>query len=294
MTKELVAFLAYLEHERNASPHTRLSYQTDLVQFAHFLKDKGLTLRHTDPVLVRAYLVHLHEQKQKKSSIARKLAALRSFFQFCLRKGWVDDNPAKVVASPKQDHPIPSFLSEQEMQTLLDMPQAVDVLGLRDKAILELFYASGIRLAELTGLNLEDVGLEERLAKVRGKGKKERIVPFGRKAQESLRAYLGRRGELLPKGRGETAIFLNYRGTRLTPRSVERTVDKYLRQAALLRKISPHSLRHSFASHLLGRGADLRAIQELLGHESLATTQKYTHLDLHQLLDTHRKSHPRS
>ena len=294
MTKELVAFLAYLEHERNASPHTRLSYQTDLVQFAHFLKDKGSTLRSVDPVFVRAYLVHLHEQKQMKSSIARKLAALRSFFQFCLRKGWVDDNPAKVVASPKQDRPVPSFLSEQEMQSLLDMPKADDVLGLRDKAILELFYATGIRLAELVGLNLENVGLEERLAKVRGKGKKERIVPFGRKAQESLRAYLGRRTELISKGRGETAVFLNYRGARLTPRSVERVVDKYLRQAALLRRISPHSLRHSFASHLLGRGADLRAIQELLGHESLATTQKYTHLDLRQLLDTHRKSHPRS
>jgi len=294
MTKELGAFLAYLEHERNASPHTRLSYRTDLVQFAHFLKDKGFTLRSADPVLVRAYLVHLHEQKQKKSSIARKLAALRSFFQFCLRKGWVDDNPAKVVASPKQDRPVPSFLSEQEMQSLLDTPKADDVLGLRDKAILELFYATGIRLAELVGLNLENVGLEERLAKVRGKGKKERIVPFGRKAQESLRVYLGRRAELLSKGRSETAVFLNYRGARLTPRSVERTVDKYLRQAGLLRRISPHSLRHSFASHLLGRGADLRAIQELLGHESLATTQKYTHLDLRQLLDTHRKSHPRS
>lgn len=294
MTKEMAAFLAYLEYERNASPHTRLSYQTDLVQFARFLKDKGITLRSADPGFVRAYLVHLHEQKNMKSSISRKLATLRSFFQFCLRKGWVDDNPAKVVASPKQDRPVPSFLSEQEMQSFLEMPQAVDVLGLRDKAILELFYATGIRLAELVGLNLEDVGLEERLAKVRGKGKKERIVPFGRKALESLRAYLARRGELLSKGRGETAMFLNYRGTRLTPRSVERTVDKYLKQAALLRKISPHSLRHSFASHLLGRGMDLRAIQELLGHESLATTQKYTHLDLHQLLETHRKSHPRS
>jgi len=293
MIKELSAFLAYLEHERNASPHTRLSYETDLAQFAVFLKDKGSALRSADPTLVRAYLVHLHERKLKKSTISRKLAALRSFFQFCLRKGWVEDNPAKVVAGPKPDRPVASFLSEQEMAAFLDMPQNRNVLDLRDKAILELFYATGIRLAELVGLNLEDVGPEERLVKVRGKGKKERLVPFGRKAEESLRAYLSRRAELLKKNSAETAVFLSYQGTRLTPRSVERTVDKYLRRAALKRKISPHSLRHSFASHLLGRGADLRAIQELLGHESLATTQKYTHLDLQQLLETHRKSHPR-
>lgn len=294
MTKELGAFLAYLEHERNASFHTRQSYRTDLLQFARFLKDKGFTLRTADAVLLRAYLVHLHELKHMKSSISRKLAALRSFFQFCLGKGWVEDNPAKVVASPKQDRPVPSFLSEEEMEAFLDLPETAKALGLRDKAILELFYATGIRLAELVGLNLEDAGLGERLVKVRGKGKKERLVPFGRKAEESLRTYLGRRAELLKVNPGERALFLNYQGSRLTPRSVERLVSKYLRRAALLRRISPHSLRHSFASHLLGRGADLRAIQELLGHESLSTTQKYTHLDLHQLLDTHRKSHPRA
>ena len=293
MIKELAAFLAYLQHERNASPHTRLSYETDLVQFARFLKDKGFTLKSADALVVRSYLVHLHEQGQMKSSMSRKLAALRSFFQFCLRKGWIEDNPAKVVSSPKLDRPVASFLSEQEMEALLDQPETEDALGARDKAILELFYATGIRLSELVGLNLEDVGLEERLVKVRGKGKKERLVPFGRKAEGSLRDYLGRRAELMEKNPAETAVFLNYRGSRLTPRSVERTVDKYLRRAALKRKISPHSLRHSFASHLLGRGADLRAIQELLGHESLATTQKYTHLDLQQLLETHRKSHPR-
>jgi len=294
MTKELAAFLAYLEHERNASSHTRLSYQIDLTQFAAFLKDKGSTVRSADPILIRAYLVHLHEQKHKKSTISRKLAALRSFFQFCLRKGWVEDNPAKVVTSPRPDQPVSSFLSEQEMAEFLDLPPSRSVLDLRDRAILESFYATGIRLAELVGLNLEDVGLEERLVKVRGKGKKERIVPFGRKAEDSLRAYLSRRDDLLRQDVNETAVFLSNRGTRLTPRSVERIVDKYLRRAALKRRISPHSLRHSFASHLLGRGADLRAIQELLGHESLATTQKYTHLDLQQLLETHRKSHPRS
>lgn len=294
MTRELAAFLEYLEHERNVSPHTRSSYTIDLEQFAAFLKEKGFDLRSVDPVLIRAYLVRLHERKDQKSTISRKLAALRSFFQFCLRQGWIEDNPAKVVASPKLDRPVASFLSEQEMETLLDLPGDDTVLGLRDKAVLELFYATGIRLAELVGLNLEDVGLDERLVKVRGKGKKERIVPFGRKAEASLREYLRRRVDLMAKNMGETAVFLNYRGARISPRSVERLVGKYLRQAALRRKISPHSLRHSFASHLLGRGADLRAIQELLGHESLATTQKYTHLDLHQLLEAHRKSHPRS
>jgi tyrosine recombinase XerC len=293
MTKELAAFLAYLEHERNASPHTRRSYAIDLGQFAGFLKEKGSDLRSVDAILVRSYLVRLHEQRQMKSSISRKLAALRSFFQFCLRKGWVEDNPAKVVVGPKLDKPVASFLSEKEMETLLDLPQGEGVLSLRDRAILEMFYATGMRLAELVGLNLEDIGLDERLVKVRGKGKKERLIPFGRKAEESLRAYFGQRADLLERNLSETAVFLNYRGTRISPRSVERTVGKYLRQAALKRRISPHSLRHSLASHLLGRGADLRAIQEMLGHESLATTQKYTHLDLHQLLDTHRKSHPR-
>ncbi len=294
MRRELAAFLAYLEHEKNYSPHTRSGYETDLRQFDEFLEEKGFDLKSADPLLIRSYLVRLHEQKNKKSSIARKLASLRSFFQFCLRKGWMEDNPAKVVVSPRLDRPVASFLSETEMEALLDLPEDEGVLALRDRAILEMFYATGMRLAELVGLNLEDIGLEERLVKVRGKGKKERLVPFGRKAEESLRAYLPSRTGLLEKNLGETAVFLNYRGTRISPRSVERLVAKYLRRAALKRKISPHSLRHSFASHLLGRGADLRAIQELLGHESLATTQKYTHLDLHQLMDAHRKSHPRS
>jgi len=294
MIKEIRAFLDYLEHERNASPHTRLSYETDLAQFAVFLKGKGLSFRDADSAVIRAYLVHLHESGLSKSTVSRKLAALRSFYQFGLRKRWVEDNPAKIVASPKTDRPVSSFLSEQEMADLLDLPRSGKVLDLRDKAILELFYATGIRLSELVGLNLEDAGLDERMVKVRGKGKKERLVPFGRAAEESLRAYLAGRAGLLKKSASEPAVFLSYQGTRLTPRSVERLVDKNLRRAALKRKISPHSLRHSFASHLLGRGADLRAIQELLGHESLATTQKYTHLNLQQILETHRKSHPRS
>jgi integrase/recombinase XerC len=189
---------------------------------------------------------------------------------------------------------VPSFLSEQEMAGFLEIPDSGRPLDLRDRAILELLYASGIRVSELVGINLEDAGLGERLIRVRGKGKKERLVPFGRAAADRLSAYLAARPALVLDRAGETALFLNYQGRRITSRSVERIVDKYIRLTAVKRKISPHSLRHSFASHLLGRGADLRVIQELLGHESLATTQKYTHLNLGQLMDVYQKSHPRS
>ncbi len=231
----------------------------------------------------------------KKSTIARKLASIRSFFQFCLKKKWLEDNPAKVVSTPKQDKHVPTFLSEEEMKHFLDIPQKPEkALDLRDRALLELLYATGIRVSELVGMDVDDVNFLERLIMVRGKGKKERLLPFGSKAEESLRGYIAQRS-LINKGNIEaTPLFLNYRGKRLTSRSVERIVNKYIRRAALRRKISPHSLRHSFASHLLSRGADLRVIQELLGHESLATTQKYTHIDLRQLLDVYRKSHPRS
>jgi site-specific recombinase XerD len=222
------------------------------------------------------------------------LAAIRSFFQFGVKKKWIAENPARVVATPRQETHVPSFLSEEEMTHLLDIPPSKKPLDLRDKAILELLYASGIRVSELVGINPEDVNLEERLVRVRGKGKKERLVPFGRMAGERLAAYLKVRSGLVQDRVGEKGLFLNYQGRRITPRSIERMVDKYIRLTAVKRKISPHSLRHSFASHLLSRGADLRVIQELLGHESLATTQKYTHLDLGRLMDVYRKSHPRS
>jgi integrase/recombinase XerC len=239
-------------------------------------------------------MAQLHEKRLKKSTLARKLAAIRSFLQFCVKKKWIAENPAKVVATPKQEKLIPSFLSEEEMANFLEVPGSKRPLDLRDKAILEVLYATGIRVSELVGINMEDVNLGERLVRVRGKGKKERLVPFGRIAEEGLKSYLRTRSLFLEDRIGEKALFLNYQGERITARSVERIVDKYIRQTALKRKISPHSLRHSFASHLLGRGADLRVIQELLGHESLATTQKYTHLNLGQLLDVYRKSHPRS
>jgi tyrosine recombinase XerC len=293
MRKELDEFLAYLTHERNASVHTISSYRIDLTQLAAYLDERKIRLPQIDNVVLRGFLVELYRKNLTKTSAARKLAAIRSFFKFCVRRRWLDDNPAKVVATPRLDQPVPGFLSEEEMRKLLEAPQTDDALGLRDRAILEVFYATGIRLSELVGIRLEDLSLEERMIRVKGKGKKERLVPFGRKAEASLRAYLGVRHEF-PLRLGETSIFLNYRGTRLSNRSVQRLTAKYLRQAALSRNISPHSLRHSFATHLLARGADLRVIQELLGHESLATTQKYTHMDVSQLLEIYRKSHPRA
>lgn len=294
MKTELGAFLDYLKHEKNASPHTIASYERDLKQLARYLKERNVSLRKTDNVILRGFLATLYAKRDKKSTVARKLAAIRSFFQFCIRKRWLEDNPAKVVATPKQEKPVPTFLSEEDMAAFLDLPETDKPLDLRDKCLLELLYATGLRVSELVGINLEDINFEERLIRVRGKGKKERLVPFGKIAEESLDRYIRARVQIHRGVIDDSALFLNYRGARITPRSVERVVDKYIRFSAMRRKISPHSLRHSFASHLLGRGADLRVIQELLGHESLATTQKYTHLDLKQLLDVYKKSHPRS
>jgi integrase/recombinase XerC len=292
--KELGQFLSYLKHERNASPHTIASYRRDLNQLGRFLEERGTVLTSVDNVILRSFLATLYERKIKKSTIARKLAAMRSFFQFCIRNKWIQDNPAKVVATPRQDKHVPSFLSEQEMEAFLDLPRSDKPLDLRDKALLELLYATGLRVSELVGINIEDISFEERLIRVLGKGKKERIVPFGKMAEGSLNEYMRARIAIHQGKIDEKALFLNYRGERLTSRSVERIVDKHIQSSAMRRKISPHSLRHSFASHLLSRGADLRAIQEFLGHESLATTQKYTHIDLKQLLEVYRKSHPRS
>jgi integrase/recombinase XerC len=294
MRRELSEFLDHLRYERNASAHTVSGYRRDLTQFFGYIEERGGSLRKVDNVQIRGFLAQLHERRLKKSSSARKLAAIRSFFRFAVAKKWIPENPAKIVATPKQERRVPSFLSEEEMAGFLDVPPSGKPLHLRDRAILELLYASGIRVSELIGINLEDANLGERLVRVRGKGKKERLVPFGRPAGERLSAYLRVRSGLVEDNIGEKALFLNYQGRRLTARSVERIVDKYIRLTAVRRKISPHSLRHSFASHLLGRGADLRVIQELLGHESLATTQKYTHLNLGQLMDVYRKSHPRS
>jgi integrase/recombinase XerC len=294
MLKKIDAFIDHLRFERNASPHTLDAYRRNLLQFYDHMQETGVPFSRIDNMVIRSYLARLYHKEEKKSTIARKLAALRSFFQFCMQKKWLKDNPAKVVATPKQDKPVPSFLSEEEMAGLLDVPDTRKPLDLRDKALLEMLYATGLRVSELVGLDLEDVNYEERLLRVRGKGKKERLVPYGRAAEDSLHAYFRVRPSLARGRIGDTAVFLNYRGERLSTRSVQRVVRARIRQTALKRRISPHSLRHSFASHLLSRGADLRSIQELLGHASLATTQKYTHLDLGHLLDVYKKSHPRS
>jgi tyrosine recombinase XerC len=294
MQRELDEFLEYLRHGRNASPHTVSSYRIDLLQMKAYLAARKVSLRDADAVVLRGFLHEMAAAKLAKSSMARKLAALRSFFEYGVKQGWLADNPAKVISTPKLDHPVPEFLSEEEMERFLERPDSGSVLGLRDRAILELFYASGIRLSELVGINMDDLSLEEGMLRVRGKGRKERLVPFGSKAAAGLVAYMQVRPTLLQGNFGEPALFLNYRGTRISPRSVERLVDKYIRLTLLRRGVSPHALRHSFASHLLGRGADLRVIQELLGHESLATTQKYTHLNVKQLLNVYRKSHPRA
>lgn len=286
--------MAYLKYEKNASPHTSAGYRRDLLQLDRYLEERKLDLDKVDNIVLRGFLASRYESGDKKSTVGRKLAAIRSFFQFCVRKHWKEHNPAKVVSTPRQDKPVPSFLTEVEMQEFLDLPRTNKPLDLRDRAMLELLYATGIRVSELVGINLEDVNFSERLIRIRGKGKKERLVPFGRMAEESLRSYLRVRSSM-NKGKVEAnPVFLNYRGKKLSARSVERTVDKYIRRSAHSRKISPHSLRHSFASHLLSRGADLRIIQELLGHQSLATTQKYTHIDLKHILEIYRKSHPRS
>jgi len=294
MRKPIEEFLAYLRHERNASPHTISSYGRDLGQLEAYLIEKKADWRSADNVVLRGFLARLYEKKRKKSTIGRKLAAMRSFYEFCLKRKWIGENPAKALATPRQDKNVPSFLSEDEMAEFLDLPSSDEPLDLRDRAALELLYASGIRVGELVAIDLVDVSFDERLVRVKGKGKKERLVPFGKKAEASLRTYLRARSDLLKGRLGQNAFFLNYKGGRLTSRSVERIVRKYILRTAVSRKISPHSLRHSFASHLLSRGADLRVIQELLGHASLATTQKYTHLDLKKLLDVYKKSHPRS
>lgn len=294
MDQKLEEFLEFLRFEKNYSSHTVSGYRSDLTQFFHFLKEHGIPFSGIDNVAVRAFMAGLHGKKEAKSTIARKLAALRSFFQFCIKRRWLDDNPAKVVSTPRQEKPVPSFLSEEEMRNILDLAPSKKPLEMRDKSILELLYATGMRVGELAGLNVEDINLEDRLVRVRGKGKKERLLPFGRTAAQSLHGYLRARKNLIKDREFEKALFLNYRGNRLSVRSVQRVVEKVLHFTAVKRKISPHSLRHSFASHLLSRGADLRVIQELLGHESLATTQKYTHLDLKHLIEVYRKSHPRS
>jgi integrase/recombinase XerC len=348
MKQAIEQYLQYLQSVKNSSPHTILNYGKDLAQFVAYLSPPGAqppALTDITHYLIREFVGHLHDQGLEKSSIARKLAALRSFFKYCVREGMLKESPARLVPTPKLPKRVPSVLSAEEMNGFLNqlaemaspgagggtprkrarLPMVSDaaaterkrgkpsndgLLLLRDRALLELLYAAGLRVSELTGLNLEDVEQKERMLRVRGKGNKERIVPYGTKAQEALAEYWPMREQLLLQRRGarggtagapqpatrtapqSEAVFLNYTGRRLTQRSVGRIVKKYVRLVNINWDLHPHSLRHAFATHLLADGADLRAIQELLGHQSLSTTQKYTHASIRQLMEIYDKSHP--
>src|SRR5437879_4645312 len=340
MKEAIAKYLAYLQTVKNSSPHTVSNYGKDLRQFLEFGSPPGATptaLRAVNHGMIREFVAHLHDHGLAKSSIARKLAALRSFFKYCVREGYLKESPARLVPTPKLPKRIPSVVSAEEMNGFLNHvagmvqgpadgvavskrrlpkkePQATAKLKYssgpahveegpllrRDRALLELLYAAGLRVSELTGLNLLDVEQKERILRVRGKGNKERIVPYGAQAQEALEKYWPVREQLLKQsnasdGREDPqmqAVFLNYAGKRLTQRSVGRIVKKYVRLVNVNWDLHPHSLRHAFATHLLADGADLRAIQELLGHQSLTTTQKYTHASIRQLMDIYDKAHP--
>jgi integrase/recombinase XerC len=298
-------YIRYLEFERNASPHTLRNYRSDLLQFRDFLRsgeaDAEVDIKAVDALRIRGFLSHLYEHEKKKTSIARKLAAVRAFYKFLAREQILAENPAATVSTPKLDKTLPRIMTEEEMNTFLDrVAEAAkdgDPVMRRDRALFEMLYASGIRVSELVGLDLRSVNLGEGMLLVRGKGRKERIVPFGSKARQALEDYLPVREKVLQenrKGSTQQAVFLNARGDRLTARSVDRLIKKYVRLYGPNVKVSPHSLRHAFASHLLTEGADLRAIQEMLGHRSLATTQKYTQVSIKQLIDIYDKSHPKA
>jgi len=293
MQELIKQFTTYIADERNLSPHTRVAYLQDLGEFQCFLERHGGSSKETlvrlDNILLRRYLAELHKRNQR-TSIARKLSTLRTFFRYLVREGQLPSNPAEGLSTPKLNRYLPKTLSVDEATALMERGYDSSLLDLRDRAIVELFYSSGLRVSELTGLDIGALDLRENLVRVLGKGRKERIVPIGRKAHEALLAYLEERN--LPDEK--EPLFLNARGGRLTPRSVQRNLKTRLIKAGLIKDISPHALRHSFATHLLDGGADLRAIQELLGHASLSTTQKYTQVSVDQLMSVYDKAHPRS
>src|ERR1700739_2111322 len=333
MKPTIQKYIEYMRSVRNSSPHTLVNYGNDLEQFVTFLTPPGTETPKPSQIthhMIREFVAHLHDTGLEKSSIARKLAALRSFFKYCAREALRNEKPARLVATPKLPKRVPAVLSAEEMNGFLNqlagtgpgegirgreksqrvisgavkgpgVPPGIQEDGLllpRDRAILELLYAAGLRVSELTGRNLADMDQKDKMLRVRGKGNKERIVPYGEKAAQALRAYWPVRDSLLQEseeaGRGASpdAVFLNYRGRRLTQRSIGRIVKKYVKLVNVNWDLHPHSLRHAFATHLLADGADLRAIQELLGHQSLSTTQKYTHASIRQMMDIYDKAHP--
>ncbi len=292
MRKYIFNFIHYLKSEKNVSFHTERSYLSDLEQFADFLdgKDAGAV----DHQTLRQFIALFMKKGTKKSSIARKLSAIRSFFKYLNREGILAGNPARLVSTPRREKRLPAVLTADDAQRLMEAPGTTRHDGgdtiFRDRAVLETLYSTGIRASELTGMNREDIDRHDRLVRIRGKGRKERVVPIGQKALDVVDAYLSsRRNSVDP-----AAVFTGPSGKRLTARTVQRILENYRKSLGLAQKASPHTLRHSFATHLLESGADLRAIQELLGHASLSTTQRYTHLNLDSLMETYDKAHPRA
>lgn len=300
MKKYLDEFYSYLKVEKRYSPNTLLSYTVDLDQFCSYLGEYLGRDIHKDPKIlteldllaIRGFVNHLHQKGYNKSSISRKLAALRSFFSFLCRQNYMAHNFAQSVRTPKLPSRLPGVLQVEEVANLLDIDFDESPAGIRDRAILELLYATGMRVGEIAHLYISQVDADSRMIRVTGKGNKERVVLFGQTAANALRAYMQIRGGLV-KANDTHYLFLNLQGNRLSETRVRQILNGYVRKTAIQKKVSPHTLRHSFATHLLNSGADLRWIQELLGHSSLSTTQKYTHLSVDQLLQTYQKAHPR-
>lgn len=295
------AFLEYLERERNCSPCTISSYEDDLLLFSDFLvrhfESRQIDLSKIDHGTVRFFLGDLRDQGNSSRTIARRLAAVRSFFKFMVKRGVLKSNPVSGVSSPRLERKLPTFLDERAIGTMMDLPDLSSVQGLRDKAILELLYGTGIRLSELISLDIGDVDFHNNTVKVLGKGSKHRIVPLGRKAKEAMQRYLEQRCTVFARhipSVNEQAFFLSFHGRRLYPKGVHRVVSAYIGRVSELVKRSPHVLRHTFATHMLNRGADLRAVKELLGHENLSTTQLYTHVTIERLKKVYNESHPRA
>jgi len=293
-------FENYLIVEKNASRHTLASYRTDLNQFAAFLRESGgcdgeADLRDVDRMAVRAFMSRLHGKSYSGASMGRKLAALSSFFKFLCREGYLQTNFAKTLPIPKKANKLPAFLSVDDMFALLDSPKADSFIGARDKAILELFYSTGMRISELAAVREMHLDLENRVVRALGKGRKERLVPMGRKAAEAVKMYRPFREQMICKRKftpPPQAFFLNNRGAGITVRGIRKALERYT--GGFPGRISPHTLRHSFATHLLEGGADLRSIQEMLGHAHLSTTQKYTHLTVDRLMQVYDRTHPRA
>jgi integrase/recombinase XerC len=292
LSRQIAVFCVYLDTERNVSPHTLAAYRLDLEQLAAFVfseKGEAATVTDINHLLLRRYLALLGKSA-KKSSIGRKLAAIRSFFKYLLRRGVVAKNPAELIATPKKENRLPFHLDIDQVTTLVEAPVDNQKHAMRDRALLEMLYSCGLRVSELTGLNISDLDLSGGMVRVMGKGGKERIVPVGSRAITAIHEYLVSRGALAGRG----PLFLNTRGQRINRRSVARIIDAHVLRIAAFKRISPHILRHTFATHMLEGGADLRAIQELLGHASLSTTQKYTHVGIDRLMEVYDKAHPKA